>query len=309
MDFIAVDFETPNWKNDSICAMGITLVENSKVVFNREILVNPHARFDARNIEVHGISRDDVQGCPSFAEIWEEYYLYFNHYPVVMHNATFDKNVLEKAAKREHISLPPIDYYCTMALCKANYKFEHYNLPSVCDEFGITLENHHNAASDSLATAKIMLKLMEDRSNTIASIDHMYCYRYEYHGQSAEEREVSAPSLPPIEENNYVLPSLDFYNGEFNFCGKVFLLTGQFYDMSRKDIKEQIEEVGGKVTSTFGKKVDYLVVGLEDLNLVKGPSGKSTKILEAEAAQRDGHKVKIIKYDRFIQKLQEEKLC
>ena len=68
-------------------------------------------------------------------------------------------------------------------------------------------------------------------------------------------------------------------------------------------------KVGGKVTSTFGKKVDYLVVGLEDLNLVKGPSGKSTKILEAEAAQRDGHKVKIIKYDRFIQKLQEEKLC
>ena len=32
MDFLAIDFETPNKRNDSICAMGITLVIDSKLI-------------------------------------------------------------------------------------------------------------------------------------------------------------------------------------------------------------------------------------------------------------------------------------
>ena len=84
MDFIAVDFETPNRKNDSICSMGITLVKNTQVVWSRSTLVNPRAVFDDRNIGVHGITRQMVKESPTFAQIWQEYGRYFRHYSVVI---------------------------------------------------------------------------------------------------------------------------------------------------------------------------------------------------------------------------------
>ena len=142
MDFIAVDFETPNRKNDSICSMGITLVKNTQVVWSRSTLVNPHAVFDDRNIGVHGITRQMVKESPTFAQIWQEYGRYFRHYSVVMHNAGFDASVLKKAAKRDGVSLPPMDIYCTMRLCEENYGFEHLSLSSICDHFGFC--HHHD---------------------------------------------------------------------------------------------------------------------------------------------------------------------
>ena len=50
MDFLAIDFETPNKRNDSICAMGITLVIDSKIDSCESILINPHSQFDEENI-------------------------------------------------------------------------------------------------------------------------------------------------------------------------------------------------------------------------------------------------------------------
>ena len=110
----------------------ITLVKNTQVVWSRSTLVNPRAVFDDRNIGVHGITRQMVKESPTFAQIWQEYGRYFRHYSVVMHNAGFDASVLKKAAKRDGVSLPPMDIYCTMRLCEENYGFEHLSLSSIC---------------------------------------------------------------------------------------------------------------------------------------------------------------------------------
>lgn len=59
--YIVFDTETPNSRNDSICSIGISVVENGEIVEERYDLVDPEARFDVFNVQLHGISPDMVR--------------------------------------------------------------------------------------------------------------------------------------------------------------------------------------------------------------------------------------------------------
>ena len=54
--YTAVDVETPNRNNDSICSIGIVHMEYGAPVYRREFLVNPREHFDDYNIKIHGIT-------------------------------------------------------------------------------------------------------------------------------------------------------------------------------------------------------------------------------------------------------------
>ena len=44
-------------------------------------------------------------------------------------------------------------------------------------------------------------------------------------------------------------------------AGKVFVVSGVFYEMSRNELKKAIEDNGGKVSSSISKKTSYIVAG------------------------------------------------
>ena len=43
--------------------------------------------------------------------------------------------------------------------------------------------------------------------------------------------------------------------------GKVFVISGVFYKMTRNELKKAIEDNGGRVSSSISKKTDYIVAG------------------------------------------------
>ena len=43
--------------------------------------------------------------------------------------------------------------------------------------------------------------------------------------------------------------------------GKVFVVSGVFYKMTRNELKKSIEDNGGRVSSSISKKTDYIVAG------------------------------------------------
>ena len=296
MDFLAIDFETPNKRNDSICAMGITLVIDSKIDSCESILINPHSQFDEENIRIHGITRSDVKDAPDFQDVWYEYELYFRHYPIVAHNAAFDRAVLQKTAKRNGIELPKMDFYDTMNLYKENFSFSSYGLEFLCNYHGIELK-HHDAGEDSLAAAKLMILLSKNGSTFIHTMD---C--------SESVTTVSQKSkdefyrLRPSSPENLVQPECCYADdAELHVPYHVFCFTGEIPGISRGDAQNYILQHGGNVTSSVSRRTHDLIVGQEDSSIVGGAGGKSSKILKAEELAAQGAVVKIIRCEKFVE--------
>ncbi|HAE92354.1 MAG TPA: DNA ligase (NAD(+)) LigA, partial [Tissierella sp.] len=57
------------------------------------------------------------------------------------------------------------------------------------------------------------------------------------------------------------------------FTDKTVVITGTIEGLSRNEIKELVEKMGGKVTGSVSKKTDYVIVGEE-------PGSKYTKAVE-----------------------------
>ena len=155
--FAAIDFETADFGRDSACALGIVVVENGKIVKKEYSLIRPPRR-DFVFSYLHGITWRDVASKPAFGDFWPTVKdLLDNVDFIAAHNASFDRSVLHACCDM-HCHRPPLDkYVCTMKLARRLWDIRPTKLSDVCRHFAIDLM-HHDAASDALACANIVLK-------------------------------------------------------------------------------------------------------------------------------------------------------
>lgn len=57
------------------------------------------------------------------------------------------------------------------------------------------------------------------------------------------------------------IPEEELLNQSDKLQGKIFVVSGVFYQMTRNELKKRIEDNGGKVSSSISKKTDYVVAG------------------------------------------------
>lgn len=156
------DVETPNSRNDRICSIGLTFIEDGEVTGSEYYLVNPECGFDEFNIGIHGIYPEDVKGAPTFPELWESIRDHFYGSLLAAHNAGFDVSVLKKCFAAYGMEESPMYYVCTVTMARSSrYAFSNCKLPTICNAFDIELD-HHNAASDSDACAYILCRFLRD---------------------------------------------------------------------------------------------------------------------------------------------------
>ena len=94
--YIAFDVETPNYANNRMSAIGITVVDGGEIVEDFYTLVNPEARFDDFNVQLTGITPAMVAGKPAFPALWQRIQPLMGSGVLVAHSATFDLGVLSK---------------------------------------------------------------------------------------------------------------------------------------------------------------------------------------------------------------------
>ena len=166
MEYIALDVETPNSKNDGICSIGTLLLTDDKITDEWYTLVDPEDIFEDFNMSIHHIRPRDVAGAPRFEDVWERISGYIEQRTVIAHNAEFDLTVLAKALENRHMPLPEMRYICTVTLgrkvhyCGTNVKGD-LVLSNLAGTLGVELEKHHNALFDTRACAGIFLRLRE----------------------------------------------------------------------------------------------------------------------------------------------------
>lgn len=156
--FVAIDFEhlTPN--HETVCAVGLVVVESGHIINKFYSLIKPYS--DTRehlNTHVHGISEEMCQDAPTFAHIIPTIQKFVGERKIVAHNVATEKAVFEKACNRAGIMNPysGSDFIDT-------YTITGESLEKSCARFDIPLVNHHDPLEDALACARLYLKLQDE---------------------------------------------------------------------------------------------------------------------------------------------------
>ena len=161
-NFVAIDFETADYGADSACAVGIVKVRGKRVVASHARLIRPPRRKFVFTY-LHGIHWADVKAEPDFAGVWPQLAEHFEGADFVLaHNAQFDRGVLETCCAVHGLDAPDIPYVCTVKLARAIWNIRPTRLPNVCRYLNIDLRNHHDAAADALACARIGLSALKE---------------------------------------------------------------------------------------------------------------------------------------------------
>ena len=159
--YIVFDVETPNRYNNRMSAIGISVVEDGRIVDKFFSLVDPEQPFDWFNTRLTGINEETVFGAPTFPELWERIEPLMSSGILVAHNAGFDLGVLRRCLLAYEIEWKPVvQGLCTVVMGRRLLPGISHRLNNMCDYYGISL-NHHQADSDSHACAEILLRYME----------------------------------------------------------------------------------------------------------------------------------------------------
>lgn len=175
MRFTALDFETANSFSGSICAVGLAVVEDDRIIEQKYWLVRPHANhdyFDPFNIWIHGITPDMVKDAAAWDTLYAEEILpRINGTVVAAHNAAFDMSALRHVLDVYGMEYPTTRYICTCKAARRTWEhLENHKLDTVSSHLQFAFK-HHNAQEDALACANILLSIQREKS--LSSVDEL----------------------------------------------------------------------------------------------------------------------------------------
>lgn len=302
MNFIAIDFETANEERSSVCAVGLAVVKNNKVVAKVYRLVRPDPLyFDSFNVEIHGITKEQVRDEPEFDKVWEDLQPLLDGSKLVAHFASFDVSVLRYVLDNYDIDYPNLEYACTWVLSKKVWPgMLRYDLATVSGSLGVELQHHH-AASDAEASALIAIKACE--AVEADSLDDL-CEKTStrmgklfpggYRPSGVVARGWNASDITPTTQE---------FSPEHPCYEKSFVFTGTLMSMPRKEAAQAVVDRGGLFTKGITKETNYLVMGVQDISKFRGGE-KSNKSREAEKHLGEGQEIEIISEDDFLRMIE-----
>jgi DNA polymerase-3 subunit epsilon len=156
MNFVAIDFETANYAQNSACAVGLVKVVGDKIIDKAVHLIKPPTREFVFTY-VHGLRWNDVASADDFGKLWPTLAPFLKGAEfLAAHNASFDKGVLRASCSSYGIPTPSLPFRCTVQISRRTWNIYPTKLPDVCQRLGIDL-NHHDPLSDAMACAQIIL--------------------------------------------------------------------------------------------------------------------------------------------------------
>lgn len=303
-DFVAIDFETANSYYDSACSIGIAAVVGGKVVDHFYSLINPNCQFSPDNISVHGITESDIHGAPTASELVSDFSQFISpHWPIVAHNAFFDLSVLRNSFQIDEAGIWYVD---TMNLCRP-FVNGSLSLVNCANHFGIFVHNHHNALDDAINCALVAQSVVDAyQCETIMEllakcpdIKRSWMVDLKQSSKMVVHRKRTYPSVPKPSE---ITPT-ECVDLNHPLCGKTLVFTGEL-SISRGDAMQLAVNAGAIIKTSVSRKVDYLVVGKQDISLV-GEDGLSSKEEKAYDLNRQGKaNIVFLNEDDFLHLIQ-----
>jgi DNA polymerase-3 subunit epsilon len=254
----------------SICQIGLACVQPDNQILTFSMLVNPGTRFDAFNIQLHGIGPDHVADAPRFPDALDLLLPLLTRHHLVQHS-NFDKQAMNAACGFCGLDTPDLRWSDSVQIARRAW-------PELKGNGGHGLANlkrtlnlkfqHHDAGEDARAAAMVVLHA-------------------EAHLQLPFEE-----LIKPVTRKSFSAAITMDGDPAGALAGSVVVFTGAL-GMSRNEAAELAARVGMTVKAGVTKKTTHLVVGDQDLTVLAGHT-KSIKHRKAEEMQSGGHPIRII---------------
>jgi len=162
--FVVVDLETTgntHGRGDRIIQISAVVIENYKIIHQYTSFINPGVEIPPFIEELTGINDEMVADAPDFSEIAPKIYKLLLDSVFVAHNVPFDLGFLKNELSEVGLPLANIETVDTVELAKIMLpEAQSYKLSDLSELVGVQHENPHQADSDALVTAELLLLLI-----------------------------------------------------------------------------------------------------------------------------------------------------
>jgi DNA polymerase-3 subunit epsilon len=126
-------------------------------------LLNPGRRIPSFVTALTGIHDAAVEAAPWFDHVADEIQARLEGRVFVAHNVTFDWTFVSAELVRALGSAPDMIRMCTVRMVRRFVPgLRHRNLDVVSQHFGVANHARHRAHGDALATARVLLRLLDE---------------------------------------------------------------------------------------------------------------------------------------------------
>jgi len=293
LTFTAIDVETANEQYDSLCALGIIVVDNGVIVDERSYRIRPRAlRVSVINQQIHKLTESDLLHAPEISDVWRDIHPLFADRILVAHNASFDMEVLPRSLRGYGINFPRAKYLCSLKLAAKAFPGLHsYQLKDLATHFGIAL-NHHDAMSDAKACAAITLSSLPKIRPGVLDLksDELTC-RLEFVASTEKKDPWTELFGAKHFDSRLLKPDLEGKNKDNPFYNKRVVFTGDLVGMERAVAAQLIQALGADINVAISKRTNIVIVGR-----APGPS----KMKKIEALMADGCDIQVMKEEEFL---------
>ncbi len=170
--YVVVDLETTGntyYKGDRIFQISAVTVENNKIIDQYTSFVNPGVPIPPFIEELTGINDEMVADAPSFDEISEIINGLLVDSIFVAHNVSFDLGFLEGELQESGYNRIETNSIDTVELAKILFpSSQSFKLNELAEMLDLSHDNPHQADSDALVTAELLLIMLDNGETTAA---------------------------------------------------------------------------------------------------------------------------------------------
>lgn len=275
--FIALDVETACSDAASICQIGIACVQPDNQIQTFSMLVNPRTRFDAFNIQLHGIGPDHVTDAAHFPDALDLLLPLLTRHRLIQHSS-FDRLAVNAACAFCGIAPPDLRWSDSVTIARRAWPEWKGNgghgLAHLKRRLNLQF-HHHDAGEDARAAAMVVLHAEAHLSMPFEQLIQPGT-KARYVAQHTREGAANGP-----------------------LAGSTVVFTGNL-TISREAAADMAARAGMAVKTNVTKQTSHLIVGDQDLSLLAGHA-KSAKHRKAEEMQQAGHPIKIMGETQFRQ--------
>ncbi len=273
LDFVAIDVETANADMSSICQIGIAKYKDAKLIEEWVSLVDPEDYFSFINIDIHGITEEDVKGSPTLPDIVEILAGFMNNNICVCHTH-FDRVSIKQAFAKyglSELNTTWLDSARVVRRTWSDFSQRGYGLHNVCEFLGYEFK-HHDALEDAKAAGHILIEASKNKELNIND----WLQRVSKPITQTEKVEI---------------------NSDGNLYGEIMVFTGEL-EILRGEATIMASKIGCEVKPNVTKKTTMLVVGDQDITKLAGHK-KSSKHRKTEELISKGIKIRILRETDF----------